>query len=75
MNFADLQIGDYFRLPGVSPGCVYRKANSSQCSQNTLLQSIRSETKIIQLTKAEIAKYFSSKQEYFQRLKYGNLTD
>jgi hypothetical protein len=72
MTFAELQIGDYFRLPGVSPGCVYRKASSSQCSQNTLLQPIRPGTKIIQRTKAETTKYFATKLDYIQSLKSGN---
>jgi hypothetical protein len=74
MTFEEAQIGDYFRLPGISPECVYRKASSSHCSQNTLLQPIRPETKVIRLTEAEVAKYFSTKQKYLQTIKSGNYT-
>lgn len=77
MIFQELQIGDYFRIPGISAGCLYRKASSSQCSINALLQPIRPgttvilpllqpirpETTVIQLTPTEIKNYFAAKQE------------
>jgi hypothetical protein len=74
MNFAELQIGDYFHIPGMSSECVYRKASSSQCSQNTLLQPIRPGTEFVQLTNTEITTYFATKREYIQNLKPGNYT-
>lgn len=42
--------------------------------QNTLLQPIRPETKVIRLTEAEVTKYFATKQEYLQSLRLGNYT-
>jgi hypothetical protein len=74
MTFEELQIGDYFRLPSISPECVYRKASSSHCSQNTLLQPIRPGTKVIRLTEAEVTKYFAAKEEYFKSLTLRNYT-
>ncbi len=69
MIFQELQIGDYFRISGISAGCVYRKASSSHCSINTLLQPIRPGTKVIPLTRAEITNYFATKQEYLKSLR------
>nr|WP_072032407.1 hypothetical protein [Fischerella sp. PCC 9605] len=69
MTFQELQIGDYFRIPGVSSECVYRKASSSQCSLNALLHPIRPETTVILLTPAEVTNYFAAKQYYLQSLR------
>ena len=69
MTFQQLQIGDYFRIPGMSYGCVYRKASSLHCSLNALLQPIRAETKVTPLTHAEITNYFALKQEFLQSLR------
>jgi hypothetical protein len=69
MTFQQLAIGSYFRLPGISYGCVYRKASSSCCSLNTLLQPIRPKTKVIPLNAAAIAKYLAEKQEFLNSLK------
>ncbi len=68
MTFQELQTGDYFRIPGISAEYVYRKASSSQCSTNTLLQPIRPETTVIQLTPTEIKNYFAAKQEDLKSL-------
>lgn len=68
MTFQELHLGDYFRLPGITSECVYRKANSSHCSQNALLQPIRPETTVIPLTAIEVTEYFSKKQEYLKSL-------
>lgn len=69
MTFQQLAIGSYFRLPGVSYSCVYRKASSSCCSLNALLQTIRPTTKVIPLNAAEIAKYLAAKKEFLNNLK------
>jgi len=69
MTFQQLAIGSYFRLPGVSYGCVYRKASYAYCSLNGLLQSIRPTTKVIPLNAAEIAKYFAREKEFMNSLK------
>lgn len=76
MTFQELEIGNYFRISGMSPELVYKKASDSHCSTNTLLQPIqsktkvmpllqpiRSQTKVIPLTQAEVANYFAAKQE------------
>ena len=49
MTFQELQIGDYFRIPGITAEYVYRKASSSHCSLNALLQPIRPATTVIPL--------------------------
>lgn len=67
MTFQELQIGDYFQIPGISAG-VYRKASSYHCSQYTLLQPIRPTTPVIALTPTEITNYFASQQKYLQSL-------
>lgn len=68
MTFQELQIGDYFRISGISAECVYRKASNFHCSQNTLLQPIRPSTKVIVLTPVEVINYFATKQEYIKSL-------
>ncbi|MBE9205382.1 hypothetical protein IQ244_02310 [Nostoc sp. LEGE 06077] len=62
MTFQQLAIGSYFRLPGVSYACVYRKASHSYGSLNASLQTIRPTTKVIPLNAAAIAKYLEAKQ-------------
>jgi hypothetical protein len=69
MTFQQLQIGDYFRIQGISSAYVYRKASSSYCSLNALLQPIRPGTTVTPLTQAEIAKYFAAKEEFLKSLK------
>ncbi|KAB8318117.1 hypothetical protein SD81_018855 [Tolypothrix campylonemoides VB511288] len=69
MTFQELQIGDYFRIPGITAEWVYRKASSSCCSLNALLQPIRSATIVIPLTSTEITHYFVTKQEFLKSLK------
>lgn len=69
MIFQELQIGNYFRIPGMSARYVYRKASSSHCSLNALLQPIRPETTVIPLTCAEITNYFEQKQENLKSLR------
>jgi hypothetical protein len=73
MTFQELQIGDYFRIPGLSTAYVYRKASSSHCSLQACLQPIRSKTTVIPLTHAEITNYFSQKfaqkQEFLNSLR------
>ncbi|NMG09566.1 hypothetical protein [Brasilonema sp. UFV-L1] len=61
MTFEQLQIGDYFRIPGMSSGFVYRKASSSNCSLNAALQPIRPGTTVLPLTPAEITHHFATK--------------
>ncbi|BAY10937.1 hypothetical protein [Calothrix sp. NIES-2098] len=68
MTFQQLQIGAYFRIPGISFGCVYRKASNSSCSLNSLLQPIRPSTKVVPLNRAQIAKYIAQKQEFWKSL-------
>ena len=68
MTFQELQIGDYFRISGISAECVYRKASICHCSQNALLQPIRPSTKVIILTPTEVTNYFATKQEYLKSL-------
>jgi hypothetical protein len=60
MTFQQLKIGDYFRIPGITFGCVYRKASNSRCSLNAMLQPIRPRATVIPLSRAEIAKYFAT---------------
>jgi hypothetical protein len=69
MTFQELQISDYFRIPGITAECVYRKASSSHCSLNALLQPIRPATTVIPLSSAEITNYFVTNQELFKSLK------
>ncbi len=69
MTFQELQIGDYFRIPGINPNFVYRKASDSHCSLNTLLQPIRTTTKVTLLNPTEITNYFVKKQEYLNSLR------
>jgi hypothetical protein len=66
MTFQELQIGDYFRFPGMN--AVYRKSNESHCSLNALLQPIRYKTTVIPLTQAEITNYFAQKREALKNL-------
>lgn len=66
MTFQELQIGDYFRFRGMRG--VYRKATSSHCSLNALLQPTRSETTVILLTPTEVTNYFVKKQEDLKSL-------
>lgn len=68
VTFEKLKIGDYFRIPGISADCVYRKASSSHCSLNALLQPIKSETQVIQLNVGECKAYFAAKQNYLKSL-------
>ncbi|OUL18416.1 hypothetical protein BV378_35635 [Nostoc sp. RF31YmG] len=68
MTFKQLRIGDYFRIPGISFGCVYRKASNSSCSLNSLLQPIRPGTTVIPLNRAQIAKYMAEKQDFWKSL-------
>jgi hypothetical protein len=79
MTFQELQIGDYFRIPGISSGFVYRKASDSHCGTQTLvhpnssilslLQPIRPEITVIPLTSAETKRYFAAKQADLESLK------
>jgi hypothetical protein len=69
MTFEQIQIGDYFRIPGVSVGCVYRKASASHCSLNALLQPIRGETQVSLLTYTEVNDYFAAKHDYLNSLR------
>lgn len=62
MNFEQLQIGDYFRIPKMNPRCVYRKASSSHGTLGAALQPIRHGTEVIRLTSTEVADYFA---DYF----------
>lgn len=73
MNFQQLQIGDYFRIPEMNPRYVYRKASSSHCTLGAALQPIRHGTKVIRLTSTEVADYFadyfSAKLDFLQSLR------
>ena len=74
MNFEQLQIGDYFRIAGMNPRYVYRKASSSHCTLGAALQPIRHVTEVIGLTPTEVADYFadyfSAKLDFFQSLRH-----
>ncbi|MBW4566028.1 MAG: hypothetical protein KME32_34115 [Mojavia pulchra JT2-VF2] len=59
MTFQELQTGDYFRIPGISIGYVYRKTSDSHCSLNATNQPIRSHTLVKKLTGAELKEYFA----------------
>nr|WP_238553684.1 hypothetical protein [Fortiea contorta] len=63
MTFEKLQIGDYFRIPGISFSGVYRKASVSQCSLNALLQPIRRGTPVMLLSRKEVKDYFAAKYD------------
>ncbi len=75
-TFQQLQIGNYFRIEGISTGCVYRKAGSVECSLGVLLQPIRPETKVELLNDKETAEYFkekfTAKQEFLESLRKYN---
>lgn len=68
MRFQQLHIGDYFRIPGISFGCVYRKASMRSCSLNSLLQPIRPGTTVIPLNQAQVAKHIAEKQNFWKSL-------
>lgn len=70
MNFEQLQVGDYFRIAGMNPRYVYRKASSSHCTLGAALQPIRHVTEVIGLTPTEVADYFSAKLDFFQSLRH-----
>ncbi len=57
MTFQELQTGDYFRIPGISPSYVYRKTSDGFCSLNENLQPIRPHTSVRKLTGAELIEY------------------
>lgn len=68
MIFQQLRIGDYFRIPGISFSCVYRKTSSLSCSLNYVLKPIRPKAIVIPLNSAEISKYVAKKQNLWQSL-------
>jgi hypothetical protein len=68
MTFQELEIGSYFCIPGMNSTFVCRKASSSHCSHNALLQPIRSETTVIPLTPREVTNYFAKKREAIKSL-------
>lgn len=67
--FQELQVSDYFRIPGISAETVYRKASNSHCSLNIGLQPIQPETLVIPLSATEIADYFAAKQALLNDLR------
>jgi hypothetical protein len=69
MTFSQLQIGDYFRIPGMISGYVYRKANESQCSINSALQPIRAEIEVRRLTPTEVINHFRQEHEELNQFK------
>ena len=76
MNFQELQIGDYFRIPGMNRELVYRKATSSNCSRDGALQPIRPQTTVIKLNAIQVKEYFftkfTRKQQFLQSLRQNN---
>ncbi len=74
INFEQLQIGDYFRIAGMNPRSVYRKASSSHCTLGAALQPIRHVTELIRLTPTEVADYFahyfSAKLDFLESLRH-----
>jgi hypothetical protein len=72
-SFSQLQIGDYFRIPGISTEYVYRKANSVECSLGAVLQPIRQDTEVIALNSKETSEYFrekfTAKQKFFESIR------
>ncbi|MBD2359328.1 hypothetical protein H6G41_32900 [Tolypothrix sp. FACHB-123] len=69
MTFQELSTGDYFRIPGMSTGYVYRKASDSHCSLHGMLQPIRAYTRVKRLTSAEVHEFFAIQQAYREKLK------
>ncbi|BCL35054.1 hypothetical protein NSMS1_15010 [Nostoc sp. MS1] len=66
--FEQLEIGVYFRIPGISRNCIYRKASTSQCSLNSLLQPIRAKTQVVTLTPTEVKAFLVAKRDYLESL-------
>ncbi|WP_242063085.1 hypothetical protein [Nostoc sp. FACHB-145] len=67
MTFSELQTGDYFRIPGMSIGYVYRKTSDNSCSLNDTLQPIRSHTRVKKLTGVELIEYFAQQTTAAER--------
>ncbi|QLE56003.1 hypothetical protein FD725_10985 [Nostoc sp. TCL26-01] len=68
MFFEQIEVGAYFHIPGISSACVYRKACSSQCSLNSLLQPIRANTQVVLLSEREVKAFLAAKQDYLKSL-------
>jgi hypothetical protein len=69
MTFQQLGIGDYFRIPGISTGYVYRKSSDSHCSLNGTLQPIRAYTSVKKLTASEIGEFFAQQQLELKKIR------
>ncbi len=68
MIFQQLRIGDYFRIPGISFSCVYRKASSSSCTLDMILRPIRRSAIVVPLNRYELSRYIAKKQELLKDL-------
>ncbi|EKE97398.1 MULTISPECIES: hypothetical protein [unclassified Tolypothrix] len=68
MIFQQLRIGDYFRIPGISFACVYRKASSSSCTLDMLLRPIRRSAIVVPLNRVELSRYIQQRQEFLTDL-------
>ncbi|BAZ00034.1 hypothetical protein NIES37_40170 [Tolypothrix tenuis PCC 7101] len=68
MIFQQLRIGDYFRIPGISFSCVYRKASSSSCTLDMILRPIRRSAIVVPLNRVELSRYIAQKKELIQDL-------
>ncbi|MBD2441348.1 hypothetical protein [Nostoc sp. FACHB-110] len=62
MNFYQLRTGEYFRIPGMSCGYVYKKVSNSCCRLNGFLQPIHSQSLVKRLNVAEIKQYLAQQQ-------------
>ncbi|RCJ32451.1 hypothetical protein A6770_18730 [Nostoc minutum NIES-26] len=69
MTYQQLQTGDYFRIPSMSTGYVYRKASDTHCSLNGMSQPIRPHTPVRKLTAAEVCEYFAVQQSELTTIK------
>jgi hypothetical protein len=66
MIFQQLRIGDYFRVPGINFGCVYRKNSSSSCTWNFILKPMRPKAIVVPLNSAQISKYMEKQEKSWQ---------
>lgn len=62
MTFHQLRTGEYFRIPGMASGYVYRKVTNSSCRLNGFLQPIHSQSLVKRLNAAEIQEFIAQQQ-------------
>lgn len=62
MTFHQLRTGEYFQIPGMTSGYVYRKVSNSSCRLNGFLQPIHAQSLVKRLNAAEIQEYIAQQQ-------------